>query len=232
MHLIDAQWRRAVMESIRDGMMLFDSEGLIVEMNQAFTDLFGYALEDGPFHPPYPWWPTAEEDAQALEEIRSSYAKITSGEATEHEFTFYTSERRPIWVHSSGTSIHHAALGTTHLRVVRDITRVKEAQLRRAAAADVSQAFAVVAARWSARSPATKTKALRGCAASGRAAERGAREERDGQGACRQGPCAETGLPRRTNPAQGPSRSAPPKANHATGETLEPDSEGPTREGG
>ncbi|HMS37584.1 MAG TPA: PAS domain-containing protein, partial [Arachnia sp.] len=60
-HVIDAEWRRAVMESIRDGMILFDSEGLVVEMNQAFADLFGYGLEEGPFRPPYPWWPTEEE---------------------------------------------------------------------------------------------------------------------------------------------------------------------------
>lgn len=37
---IDAEWRRAVMESIDDGMLLFDADGLVLEMNQAFVDLF------------------------------------------------------------------------------------------------------------------------------------------------------------------------------------------------
>jgi len=143
-HVVDAEWRRAVMESIRDGMILFDSEGLVVEMNQAFADLFGYGLDDGPFRPPYPWWPTEEEDPDALREIRCFYEEVLTGEASEREFTFYGRDRRPVWVHSSGTAIHHASLGTTHLRVVHDITREREAQRRRAAAADVSQAFAVV----------------------------------------------------------------------------------------
>lgn len=142
-HVIDAEWRRAVMESIRDGMIIFDSEGLVIEMNQAFADLFGYRLEEGPFRPPYPWWPTEEEDAEALRDIRRFYEQVQIGVVSEREFVFYGRDRARIWVHSSGTAIHHASLGTTHLRVVRDITREREAQTRRAAAADVSNAFAV-----------------------------------------------------------------------------------------
>lgn len=142
-HAIDAEWRRAVMESIRDGMLLFDSEGLVIEMNQAFTDLFGYRLQDGPFRPPYPWWPTQEEDAEALRDILRFYGELQIGVASEREFVFYGRDRARVWVQSTGTAIYHATLGTTHLRLVRDITREREAQTRRAAAADVSNAFAV-----------------------------------------------------------------------------------------
>ncbi len=141
---IDATWRRAVMESIDDGMLLFDADGLVLEMNQAFVDLFGYTLDDGPFRPPYPWWPTEAEDADAFDSIRCYFDEVLAGPAEEREFAFFDRNRTRIWVRTSGTAIQHAALGTTHLRIVRDITREREAQRRRSAAADVSQAFAAV----------------------------------------------------------------------------------------
>ena len=139
---IDAEWRRVAMESMRDGLLLFDADGVVVEMNQAFIDLMGYGMEDAPLRPPYPWWPTAEEDAEALREIQTSFEDVLNGRTPETEFAFYNRERAKVWVQSSGAVIHHAARGVTHLRVVRDITRQRVAQERRAAAADVSHRFA------------------------------------------------------------------------------------------
>lgn len=141
---IDAAWRQAVMRSISDGLLIFDSEGLVLELNQAFTDLLGYRMEDGPFRPPYPWWPTAQEDPEALAAIQAAYESIMTGAVPEFEYRFYRQDRRPVWVHSAGATIEHEAIGTTHLRILRDVTRVREARERRAAAARVSQSFATV----------------------------------------------------------------------------------------
>ena len=139
---VDAAWRQAVIRSIRDGLVIFDSAGLVLEMNQAFSDLLGYRLEDGPFRPPYPWWPTEAEDPAALAEIRSAYQSILSGDSVERELRVYRRDRRPIWVLSGGATVHHQAIGTTHLRTMRDITRAREARERRAAAAAVSRGLA------------------------------------------------------------------------------------------
>ena len=139
---VDAAWRQAVIRSIRDGLIIFDSAGLVLEMNQAFSDLLGYRLEDGPFRPPYPWWPTEAEDPAALAEIRSAYQSILGGDPVERELRLYRRDRRPIWVLSGGVTVHHQAIGTTHLRTMRDITRAREARGRRAAAAAVSQGLA------------------------------------------------------------------------------------------
>ena len=139
---VDAAWRHAVIRSIRDGLVIFDSSGLVLEMNQAFSDLLGYRLEDGPFRPPFPWWPTEAEDAAALAEIQAAYENILDGDAVERELRVYRRDRRPLWVLSGGATIHHQAIGTTHLRTMRDITRAREARERRAAAAAVSQGLA------------------------------------------------------------------------------------------
>ncbi|MEA5119350.1 MAG: ANTAR domain-containing protein, partial [Propionicimonas sp.] len=141
---IDAAWRQAVIRSIRDGLLIFDSEGLVLELNQAFTDLLGYRLEDGPFRPPYPWWPTEQEDPEALAKIQDVYQGILGGDEAERELLLYRRDRRPLWVLSGGTVIHHQAIGMTHLRTLRDVTRAHEATERRAAAAEVSQGFATV----------------------------------------------------------------------------------------
>lgn len=139
---VDAEWRRAVMESIPDCILLFDAEGVVIEINQAFEDLFGYSMADGPLRPPYPWWPTPEEDADGLRELEAFFEAIQRGAAPNAEFVFYNRERTKIWTRSSGAAIHHPHLGTTNLRIIRDVTRERQAQRRRAAAADVGQTFA------------------------------------------------------------------------------------------
>lgn len=143
-HSIDAAWRQAVIRSIRDGLVIFDSEGLVLELNQAFTDLLGYRLEDGPFRPPYPWWPTEDEDPAGLADIQSAYLSILEGAPVERELRVYRRDRRPLWVMSGGATIYHQAIGTTHLRTMRDVTRPREARERRAAAAEVSRGLASV----------------------------------------------------------------------------------------
>lgn len=139
----EVEWLRAMMAAIRDGLVVFDAEGLVLELNQAFTDLLGYSLADGPIRPPYPWWPTEAEDPAALAEIRQGYAAAQAGQEVAGEFRFYRRDRKPVWVWSGGGPIRHSDGGpTAYVRTVRDITREKDAQARRAAAAQVSADFA------------------------------------------------------------------------------------------
>lgn len=139
----EAEWLRALMAGMRDGLMVFDSDGLVLELNQSFTDLLGYSLADGPFRPPYPWWPTEAEDPAALAELRQAYAAAASGRELTAEFHLYRRDRRPVWVLSAGGPIRYSEGGpVAYLRTVRDITKEKEAQARRAAAAQVSADFA------------------------------------------------------------------------------------------
>jgi PAS domain S-box-containing protein len=139
----DAAWRRAVLYALRDPLVIFDREGRVVELNEAFTDLFGYSMADGPFSPPYPWWPTKDEDPEALETIYGILEGALDSQDVEADTVFYTSDRRPVWVHTSGTSVEQPRTGlSARIRVVRDITRDKQARDRRAAASRVSADFA------------------------------------------------------------------------------------------
>ena len=139
----DAGWRRAVMHALRDPLIILDGAGAVIEFNQAFTDMFGYELSDGPFTSPFPWWPTPEEDGEALAAMQGLHHEGLSTDDFDAELILYTAERRRIWVHVTGASVELPFSGlSAKIRVLRDITRDKEAQERRAAAARVSADFA------------------------------------------------------------------------------------------
>ncbi|HET7724111.1 MAG TPA: response regulator, partial [Propionibacteriaceae bacterium] len=113
----DASWRRAVLFALADPLVIFDGEGVVIELNQAFTRLFGYALDDGPFQPPYPWWPTEEEDPEALQAIVDLHTGALRNHEVEADVLFYTKDRRPVWVHSAGASVDLPLIGSTaHIR--------------------------------------------------------------------------------------------------------------------
>ena len=139
----DAGWRRAVMHALRDPLIILDADGAVIEFNQAFTDIFGYEPSDGPYKPPFPWWPTEAEDSEALAVIQGLHEEGLSRKDLDSEVILYTKDRRQIWVHTSGASVELPFSGlTAKIRVLRDITRDKQAQERRSAAARVSADFA------------------------------------------------------------------------------------------
>lgn len=142
-HSTDAGWRRAVMHSLRDPLIVLDGDGAVIEFNQAFTDMCGYKLSDGPYRSPFPWWPTEEEDSQALAAIQSLHDEGLNTGDFDAELVLYTTDRRPIWVRVTGASVDLPFSGlSAKIRVLRDITRDKNAQERRAAAARISAYFA------------------------------------------------------------------------------------------
>lgn len=139
---LDADWRRAALTAVQDGVVVFDTTGLVIEMNQAFTDLVGYSMDDGPLRPPYPWWPTEAEDPEALGDILNAFNRLSEGVLATGEFQFRRRDRRPLWVWTAGSRIEHQRSGlTAAVRTVRSIDRERAARERRLAAAQVSADF-------------------------------------------------------------------------------------------
>lgn len=136
-------WLVQILSSLHEGVLVFDTDGLVVEMNQAFVDLFGYTMADGPILPPYPWWPTPEEDAAAHAEIGERLRDAIRGREGTTEFEYRDRARRPVWVSCADAVIlDDAGAVTAVVRSFRDITRQAHAQSRRAAAARLSVDFA------------------------------------------------------------------------------------------
>lgn len=139
---VEHDWRAALMDLSLDAVVILDARGTVLAMNRAFVERTGCSPENGPFTPPYPWWPTVEEDERARGELEAALAEILACRPVVHGFPLYGPERSVSWVESRGTSIDSPAIGTTHLRVMRDITDERAAHERRAAAAEVSRDFA------------------------------------------------------------------------------------------
>ena len=140
---LDAAWRRALLSSLHDGVLIFDAAGVVMDMNPAFAQLFGYTMADGPFRPPYPWWPSEDEDAEQRAAIAERHRGAREGSSGTMEALYYDCERRPFWVSVTDASVKDPETGlTATIRSVRDITRQKKAESRRAAAAQVSASFA------------------------------------------------------------------------------------------
>ncbi len=136
------EWLMRVLGSLRDGVLVFDHTGLVIEMNDAFTELFGYGLADGPIRPPYPWWPTADEDADTLSAISAHNGRALRGAVGSAEFEFRDRDRRPVWVSCvDATVTDKDGAVTAVVRTFRDITGEKRAQARRAEVARLSVDF-------------------------------------------------------------------------------------------
>src|SRR5262245_38579061 len=80
----DARFRRAVVQSLQDGLLVTDGVGRVIETNDAWTRISGFTrAESLGAVPPYPWWPDAEDDpdtAGALDAMVEHVSEGVSGE--------------------------------------------------------------------------------------------------------------------------------------------------------
>lgn len=132
-------WLSDVLAAVQDGAVVFDPSGRVLALNESFTELLGYTMDDGPLVPPYPWWATPEEDAEALAGVLSSWQECVHGNPVSGEARLYRSDRRPVWVQTSAVLLDAGQQGfPAGLQTFRGIGREKASQERRLAAAEVS----------------------------------------------------------------------------------------------
>jgi PAS domain S-box-containing protein len=128
---------------MQEAVLIADSDGLVTEMNEAFTRLVGWSLDDGPLRPPYPWWPDPETSAEAFELRSQAQDALVHGDQLQGEFEIRHRDGRTIWVDAFGSSVEVPGRGRTAiLKTLRDVTREHVALERRQAAARVGSDFA------------------------------------------------------------------------------------------
>lgn len=136
---VNVAWFWVMSRVMREGLLVLTRDGTVVEANQSFTDTVGYDLADGPWQPPYPWWPTEAEDATARARNESFLAEALSGTKTGGELLFFTTERKKVWVEIDVFHAAHPQTGEARvLALMRDVTRERDARQRRAWAAQIS----------------------------------------------------------------------------------------------
>ena len=96
----EATWRAAMLDALQDGFCVIDVDGAaIVEINPAVTELLGLHPHDLTRGPPYPIFPTEEEDAAELATLVSAFAvAVTEDHGTVVVPLRHVETRQRVWV--------------------------------------------------------------------------------------------------------------------------------------
>jgi PAS domain S-box-containing protein len=134
----EATWRTAMVNSLQDGFYVFDLDSAaIIEINPAMTELLGLRPEDLPCTPPYPFFPTDEEDSYGRARLYNTYTAAIATERGQIVVSLrHITTRARIWVSIS----YNALLDRDENRrliiaTMRDITAERLAGDRDAALA-------------------------------------------------------------------------------------------------
>lgn len=136
----EAALRRSMAATFPDPLTIASVDGLILEVNEAFTRMLGWTLSDGPLTPPYPWWPDSATHPDAYQRVAAAHHAIVAGTPMAGEYLLRHRDGSPVWAAFWG-----AVIGGDERQVVvkrlTDVTRERLSRERRAAAARVVAEF-------------------------------------------------------------------------------------------
>jgi len=165
--LRDAAWRRAIVASLQEAVMIADADGAVVEVNEAFTRLLGWDAAGGPYAQPYPWEPEGSAGAAqrprsvepvetpsgssgaahrppSVEPVETSSGS-SGADAAAGERRLVHRDGTEVWVWAAGSDVVLPGEARTRVTTLRDVTRERAARERRAAAARVAAEFMAAA---------------------------------------------------------------------------------------
>jgi PAS domain S-box-containing protein len=128
----DAQLRTAVLQSLQDGVFVATAEGRMLDVNAAWSRLFGLSRDETVgLEPPYPWWPDADEDPEARRAIEDMRAILLDGAAhSEHEVVFRHADGHSFPALITISTIRDHGEITMLVGTVKDMTRHAEMDAR------------------------------------------------------------------------------------------------------
>jgi PAS domain S-box-containing protein len=137
----DAAWLRAILGSIQEPFVVADSEGRVLEVNEAFTQAYGWSLADGPLTPPYPW--SALPDHHLADERRASERvmdlMLAGQAAMEDHYRILRKGGGEAWIHVRAATVPASAEHAGFvILVARDESRERESRMRRELAARIT----------------------------------------------------------------------------------------------
>ncbi|WP_433041489.1 SpoIIE family protein phosphatase [Dactylosporangium sp. CS-033363] len=125
-----ARWRAALIDSLQEGFFVADAQGTIVEVNAAFADLLGYPADGVPFAAPHPWWPDAQADPVAFEEVMAQYRQVVAGRHGTMVLPLQHRDGHRLWAAVTINAVHDDAGTQMLVGTLRDITTERSAAQR------------------------------------------------------------------------------------------------------
>jgi PAS domain S-box-containing protein len=127
----DAAWRRSIMSAFHDPVLIADPTGDVLEANTAFLRLVGRTASPQPGH--QPWWSEPDERTQWTDAVATAMAQGSVA----GEFLLRRRDRQTVRVAGRLSRVDVRGGPSRVLATLRDVTRERESQRRRAAAARI-----------------------------------------------------------------------------------------------
>ena len=137
----EATWRTAMLDALQDGFYVIDvASSAIVEINTAMTELLGLRPEDLPCGPPYPIFPTEQEDPAELALLQATYARSMTHDHGEVVVPLrHVTTRERVWVSVSYSALADREGGRIYVATMRDVTAQRRATEREALLAETGR---------------------------------------------------------------------------------------------
>ncbi|MGV0787611.1 SpoIIE family protein phosphatase [Mycolicibacterium sp. XJ2] len=138
-----ARWRTALIDSLQEAFFVADERGAVIEINAAFTDILGYGVEELPYEPVQPWWPTAESDPEAHHQANQLLSQILREPHGRHTVPVTHRDGHRLWVTLTYNQIEEIDTGRpVMVGTFRDVTAEHYTVQREAALAALNAQLA------------------------------------------------------------------------------------------
>ena len=138
----EAAWRGALLSALQDGLFVVDGGGQVVQINDAFADLFGYGHDGLPYPRPHPWWPAPDVDPDGHAELTAALAEIYETGRGRHLTPMYHRDGHRLWVETSAATLpdpDRPDAPPMVIGVARDVTAAHRTARRDRLLSDVGQ---------------------------------------------------------------------------------------------
>ncbi|WP_411076471.1 SpoIIE family protein phosphatase [Streptomyces sp. cmx-4-7] len=134
-----ARWRTALVDSLQEAFFVCDEDGAVIEINTAFTDILGYGPEDLPYSPIHPWWPDAETDTDAHQQVADAFAGLLGQSRGSYTIPVTHRDGHRLWISSTFNQVQDPDTGRrVTVGTFRDVTAEHYAIQRESALAALS----------------------------------------------------------------------------------------------
>ncbi|MFF7253483.1 SpoIIE family protein phosphatase [Streptomyces microflavus] len=134
-----ARWRTALVDSLQEAFFVCDEDGAVIEINTAFTDILGYGPEDLPYASTHPWWPEADTDPEAHQQVADAFAGLLEQNRGSHTIPVTHRDGHRLWISATFNPAQDPDSGrTVTVGTFRDATADHYAIQRDSALASLS----------------------------------------------------------------------------------------------
>ncbi|MFD3754376.1 SpoIIE family protein phosphatase [Streptomyces cyaneofuscatus] len=134
-----ARWRTALVDSLQEAFFVCDEDGAVIEINTAFTEILGYGPEDLPYTSAHPWWPDADTDPEAHQQVADAFAGLLEQNRGSHTIPVTHRDGHRLWISATFNPAQDPDSGrTVTVGTFRDATAEHYAIQRDSALASLS----------------------------------------------------------------------------------------------